>query len=419
MSKLNFLKLFLIVLFFFLLQNTYGQNLNVVGQARINGLSGIGLRMVIVDADGNLSTQAISINTDAQTLSLLGNMMSLSAGTGGGGNIDLSTYLDNTDAQTLTLNANNLELAGGTGGGGVVDLSGYLDDTDDQTLSFNNGNNELTIADGNTVDLSALSGVNTDEQTLTLNANSLELAGGTGGGGVVDLSGYLDDTDTDDQTLSFNNGTNELTIADGNTVDLSALSGVNTDEQTLTLNANSLELAGGTGGGGVVDLSGYLDDTDTDDQTLSFNNGTNELTIADGNTVDLSALAGGSSHWTINGTEISNTNVGAVGIGTSTIPSGYQLAVEGNIICEEVLIELSTNWPDYVFADDYTLRSIPDVKKYIAAHKHLPGIPSAAEIEKQGGAEVGDVQRRMLEKMEEMMLYIIELHEEIEALKEK
>ncbi len=117
---------------------------------------------------------------------------------------------------------------------------------------------------------------------------------------------------------------------------------------------------------------------------------------------------------------------GQVGIGVSNpdnIPEDYILAVDGNIMAEEVRVELSSSWPDYVFQDDYELRSIEQLEKSIEENGHLPGIPSAEEIE-EVGIHVGDMQRRMMEKIEELSLYIIQLNEdnkelrgEIESLK--
>ena len=93
--------------------------------------------------------------------------------------------------------------------------------------------------------------------------------------------------------------------------------GGDTDEQTLTLSGNSLLLSAGvSGGGGSVSLLPYLN---TDNQTLSFNSGTNFLSISSGNSVDLSSLAGGgggSGLWSQNGTKI-YYNTGYVGIGTN------------------------------------------------------------------------------------------------------
>ncbi len=94
-------------------------------------------------------------------------------------------------------------------------------------------------------------------------------------------------------------------------------------------------------------------------------------------------------------------------IGTTTQATGYSLSVNGKVACEEVLVEDLTNWPDYVFADDYKLMSLEEVEKSIQANKHLPGVPSAAHIE-ENGLLLGDMQKKLLEKVEELTLYAIE-----------
>ena len=93
-------------------------------------------------------------------------------------------------------------------------------------------------------------------------------------------------------------------------------------------------------------------------------------------------------------------------IGTTTQATGYSLSVAGKVACEEVMVEAFANWPDYVFADDYNLMSLEELEKSIEMNKHLPGLPSAAEIE-DNGLMLGDMQKRMLEKVEELTLYTI------------
>ena len=79
---------------------------------------------------------------------------------------------------------------------------------------------------------------------------------------------------------------------------------------------------------------------------------------------------------------------------------------------------METGWADYVFDETYKLRSIDDVAAHIQQHKHLPGIPSAKEVE-ANGLKVGEMQAKMMEKIEELTLYVIELKKEIELLKAK
>jgi uncharacterized small protein (DUF1192 family) len=110
-------------------------------------------------------------------------------------------------------------------------------------------------------------------------------------------------------------------------------------------------------------------------------------------------------------------NTGNVAIGT-TFATGYRLSIDGKLATEEVLIDISTAWPDYVFAEDYDLRTIDELAKHIEEKKHLPGIPSAKEVE-ENGILAGDMHKRTMEKVEELSLYIIELHERVKTLEEE
>ena len=106
---------------------------------------------------------------------------------------------------------------------------------------------------------------------------------------------------------------------------------------------------------------------------------------------------------------------GQVGIGVDNPDS--KLVVDGKIRSEEVKVEV-INGPDYVFEPDYQLRTLRETKEYIAENKHLPEIPSAKEME-SGGVDLGDMNMRLLKKIEELTLYQIELMEEMEAMKKE
>lgn len=110
-------------------------------------------------------------------------------------------------------------------------------------------------------------------------------------------------------------------------------------------------------------------------------------------------------------------NVGIGNVGDSrTTASGHKLSVKGKIACEEVRVQPDAEWPDYVFADEYKLMPLSDLKKSIAENRHLPNIPSATQVAAEG-VEVGEMQRKMIEKIEELTLYVISLQEQIEELK--
>ena len=113
---------------------------------------------------------------------------------------------------------------------------------------------------------------------------------------------------------------------------------------------------------------------------------------------------------------------GNVGIGT--IDPAYKLEVNGTIRSKEVKVEASP-WPDYVFEDDYDLRSLEETEAFIKENKHLPEIPSAKEIE-ANGVELGEMNMLLLKKIEELTLHQIEMmkiiqaqQQEIEDLKKK
>lgn len=105
---------------------------------------------------------------------------------------------------------------------------------------------------------------------------------------------------------------------------------------------------------------------------------------------------------------------GNVGIGTAN-PT-YKLSVNGNVRSKEVVVE--TGWADYVFNNNYKLKPLQEVEKFIEQNKHLSGIPSADEIEKNG-LQLGDTQKKMMEKIEELTLYVIELNQQIKELQNK
>ncbi len=290
----------------------------------IQSLSKSGNTVSLSNGGGSFTDAVDDADNDAtneiQDLQLAGNILTVTKN-GTATTIDLSAYLDNTDTQltetevdayianngyltaeidgdasneiqTLSLNTNTLSLTSG----GSVDLSEYLDDTNTQLTeaevdAFTNDNGYLTTeVDGS---------VTNEIQDLALMGNDLEITNNTSAT-AIDLSGYLDNTDEQDLSLSAvgtnrtigisggsgvvvdvadndNNSSNELqTISKaGNTVTLSDGGGSFTDEvddadsdvsneiQNLSLNVNSLDLTSG----GSVDLSGYLDNTDT--QNLS------------------------------------------------------------------------------------------------------------------------------------------------------
>jgi len=102
---------------------------------------------------------------------------------------------------------------------------------------------------------------------------------------------------------------------------------------------------------------------------------------------------------------------GNVGIGTDTPKE--KLSVNGKIRAHEIKVETS-NWPDYVFKSDYKLLPLSELESFVKTHNHLPEIPNALSIERDG-LLLGEMNKAMLKKIEEMTLYIIDQQKLIEA----
>ena len=108
-----------------------------------------------------------------------------------------------------------------------------------------------------------------------------------------------------------------------------------------------------------------------------------------------------------------------VGIGTTNLAAGYRLSVGGKLIAEEVQVQLVSSWPDFVFEPDYALPPLSDVEAHIREEGHLPGVPSAAAVEATGGHDLGATQRLLLQKVEELTLYLIAADKELRELREE
>ena len=107
---------------------------------------------------------------------------------------------------------------------------------------------------------------------------------------------------------------------------------------------------------------------------------------------------------------------GKLGIGTTS--PDQMLTVKGKIHAEEVIVDLNVPLADYVFARDYELMPLHQVEQYVQENSRLPEMPSAAEV-KEKGMGMGEMQNKMLQKIEELTLYVIQQDKRIKALEEE
>jgi len=106
---------------------------------------------------------------------------------------------------------------------------------------------------------------------------------------------------------------------------------------------------------------------------------------------------------------------GNVGIGTPR--PLHKLSVNGTVLARELIVsKLDEDWPDYVFDPEYSLTNLEELGSYVRSERHLPGVPSAKEME-ESGVKVGEMNAILLQKVEELTLYVIELQRQINELK--
>jgi hypothetical protein len=191
--------------------------------------------------------------------------------------------------------------------------------------------------------------------------------------------------------------TKKLLLAAGMMIILSA----------IKTNAQSWNVAGNSG---TNPTTQFLGTTDFKDFKIRTNNVVRAVFKSTGNVGIGTATPG--AKLDVNGTVKSNGLL----VGTTTGATGYIASIGGKLIAEEVRVDLKAVWPDYVFSQDHSLMPLDDLEQWLNTNKHLPGIPSAAEM-KNKGIELGSMQTKSMEKIEEAMLYILQLNKENHELK--
>jgi hypothetical protein len=183
--------------------------------------------------------------------------------------------------------------------------------------------------------------------------------------------------------------TPKITILNNGNTGIGTISPTAKQEIYVTSGAgNVLRLNTNFSGGNSVDLNPYIS---------GVNNGGFELIIA------------GKQRFVI-------APDGNVGIGTTTTGT-HKLAVDGTIGAREIKVE-TTSWSDFVFEENYQLKDLEEVESFIEENKHLPDIPCEKEV-LENGIQLGEMDAKLLQKIEELTLYMIEQNKKTEALLER
>ena len=289
----------------------------------------------------------------------------------------------------------------------------YFRDNDNQTTLF--------LQDGGNVGI----GTNSPNAGLHVVANgpqvTIEPKDASGQDAVVKIKGHRNTLTTVDQAqLIFQNSDNQL--AD-DTNSLGMISGKvtdhmdnvgdlvfynfpdgNTQSETMRLTRN--------GNVGIGTDANHPIDT-------AFKLSVNGEVRATGFIGDGSQLTGiqGLSQWEdVNGGINYNSSVGIGTDANHPIDTTFKLSVNGEV--RAIAITVESDWADYVFDESYSLRPLEEVARFIGKNKHLPDMPSAQTIRDQG-LDLGDMQTKMMAKIEELTLYLIEMERENDALKTK
>lgn len=205
-------------------------------------------------------------------------------------------------------------------------------------------------------------------------------------------------------------GANKLIVAANGNIGIGTLSP--THKLHINLGASQLktytygaEVTVNTGGGWA---RAFRLRNENDDRTAVFGSLNGSAYISTGFDIAGDATGYKNQKFTV-------TTDGDVGIGT-TNTKGFKLGVNGKIAATEVKVAMFNNWADFVFDENYELPSLTEVENHIQKHGHLKDIPSAEEVEKDGFF-LGEMDAKLLQKIEELTLYTIEQEKEITQLK--
>lgn len=154
-----------------------------------------------------------------------------------------------------------------------------------------------------------------------------------------------------------------------------------------------------------------------DSSGIEFANGNRHFALVTGGTYLYFSHSNPSGSEGLNHFMIADGNTGNVSIGGSMPPTNYKLVVEGSLGAKRVVVR-QNGWADYVFHPDYQLPTLQEVEQFVTTEKHLEGIPSEKEVSEKG-LDLGDFNKQLLKKVEELTLYMIQLNKNLDNMNQQ
>ncbi len=348
-----------------------------------------------------------------------------------------------TDGSAITLNNN--------GNVGINDAApqeritvggdiGFTPSSSDARHLYGNSSIALTIAANRNTSGSTGSviqmfgeGHSTDPKSLKLltdGGSEIILNGNATGNGTYQGSGQFNSAGTGSTAFEFTNSNTSSSLLQINTDGKVGIGDANPSDQltvngdiSFTSSSSARKLMGQTSG--ALELCSFTD-----------NSNGSTIVLQTSGLVQLNALGSVWSNlpafeFNVGSTPMMSMNTnGEVAIGSNAVSflnggglSGcvgcnYRLLVEGGILTESIVWKSIHLWPDYVFSNNYKLKTLEELDKYIGENHHLPEIPTQDEVSKNG-VNLGEMSQALLKKVEELTLYVIQQQKEIDELKNK